>query len=78
MIKFFTARWCTVCTSFKENLQEGDMDNVEVIDAEQEPDLLIEYNIKSVPTFVKVVDGEEIDRKNGSLTRTDFLSWANE
>lgn len=79
MIKWFTADWCTPCQTMKKTLGEEIIDQLEVVDADHEPDEVSKYGIRSIPTFIKFnEEGEEVDRKNGSMSKADFLSWMDE
>lgn len=75
MIKLFTAPWCSACTALKSNLNEEDLENLVIVDVDLEPQEAINYSIKSIPTLIKEVDGEEVDRKSGNMSRSDFLSF---
>lgn len=77
MIKFFTAEWCTACKTMKRTLG-NEIDTLTIVDADNEPDQVISYSIRSIPTFIKIVDGEEVSRKVGSMSKETFLAWVNE
>ena len=52
----FTTRTCPNCKAAKEILREEDV-NVEIIDAEEHPELARKYGIRQAPTLV-VMDQE--------------------
>lgn len=78
MIRLFTADWCTSCQALKQNLGD-ELDSVEIIDADAEPDMIIEANIRSIPTMIKYDDiGNEVSRQLGNMNKTAFISWRDE
>jgi thioredoxin-like negative regulator of GroEL len=48
------------------------------IDADTELEMLENFGIKSVPTFILIEDGKEINRMNGTKTREQFLDFVKE
>jgi thioredoxin len=79
VIKFF-ADWCGPCKAMQptwEKLQEELKDEVifSSIDIDANSQIRAEYGIRSIPTFVLIEDGEEVDRKNGSMTYTEMKEW---
>lgn len=78
-ILFFSAHWCSSCNNLKQNLLPEDLENVEFVDADNQPNEVIKYNIRSIPTLIKLdEEGDEIDRKLGTMTRSQFIEWAGE
>lgn len=76
MIKFFTASWCTACQNLKNNLQEGDLDLVTIIDADSQPNEVQAAGVRSIPTLIKYdEEGEEVNRHSGTMSRSQFLSF---
>ena len=45
------------------------------IDAEEAPDLAMEYEVRGVPTLLLFRRGELIDRKVGFATATELREW---
>ena len=78
MIKMFSAPWCTYCNIMKDNLTEEDLEGVEILNVDEHPNLKEKYGIRTIPAFVKLdEDGEEVDRRIGSMTRENFLAFKN-
>ncbi len=79
----FYADWCGPCKAMEpvfEKLKkdyEGEVE-FESIDVEEEGALASEYGVMSIPTFVILEDGEEVDRKMGAMPEDPFRSWIEE
>lgn len=71
MILMFSAEWCSPCKTIKQWLP----DDVVVLDADVEHDLVNQYKVRSVPTFVKIKNG---DMRTGSMSEREFHKWVNE
>lgn len=69
-VLMFSADWCKYCKIAKGDLLEHQDEvaewNVEVIDTDVSKDLVEQYGVKSLPTFIYLNDaGEELDRVAG-------------
>jgi thioredoxin-like negative regulator of GroEL len=51
--------------------------NYDKIDVSDEFDPAVEYGVKSVPTFIAILDGKEISRHTGVATKEKLLSLFN-
>jgi thioredoxin-like negative regulator of GroEL len=51
--------------------------NYDKIDVSDEFDPAVEYGVKSVPTFIAILDGKEISRHTGVATEEKLLSLFN-
>jgi thioredoxin-like negative regulator of GroEL len=51
--------------------------NYDKIDVSDEFDPAVEYGVKSVPTFIAIVDGKEVSRHTGIATEEKLLSLFN-
>jgi thioredoxin 1 len=76
---YFTADWCNPCKRTKpfadELISEGA--NIKFIDADAEPDMVKNFKILSVPTFILIKNGEEVNRMNGAKTKEQLLEFLN-
>lgn len=78
MIKIlhFTADWCMPCQRLKPIINDFVDNNPTVIyqtiDVDNEFDLALEYEIKSVPTLVIFKDNEIIKRHTGIISYPDL------
>ena len=76
MIRFFTAPWCTACNNLKNSLEEGDLEDIEIIDVDNEPSAPTKYDVRSIPCIIKYdEDGYETERAYGTMSRNQFLSF---
>lgn len=66
----FSASWCQPCKMYKQNLDGKaiNVDNYKVVDIDEYPDLTKQYQIRSVPTTILFIEGEETKRKSGAMT----------
>ena len=59
-ILYFTAEWCNPCKRVRPIAEELDRDNVikfQFIDADDNVDLCRKFEIKAIPTFVLIENG---------------------
>lgn len=66
----FSASWCTPCKVMTATLK--DAEDVKEIDIDQNRELAIEYNIRSVPTLVFLKDGAEVERVKGIIPLAQY------
>jgi thiol-disulfide isomerase/thioredoxin len=59
----------------EELKREGLIDFV-FIDSDTEIELVEKFGIKSVPTYILLEDGFEVDRMSGAKTKQEFLKFA--
>ena len=79
-VLYFTADWCNPCQRTKpiaEELSRDGVINFKFIDADTEIEMLKNFKILSIPTFILVEDGKEVKRMNGAKTREQFLEFVN-
>ena len=70
----FTAGWCGPCRQMKPIISRLQAEGLPVrqIDVEDEPELANEFKVNSIPAFVLVVNGEEVERQVGSTTEASL------
>ncbi len=76
----FFADWCGPCKIMAPIFKEIEKDyagkiEFKSIDVEAEGETASKYGIMSIPTFVLVKDGKEIDRKTGAMPKEVLKSW---
>jgi thioredoxin-like negative regulator of GroEL len=78
---YFTADWCNPCKKVKPVVEELNRENLGtmfyIIDADIETELAKKFEIRSVPTFILMQDGVEINRITGAKTREELLEFIN-
>jgi thioredoxin 1 len=78
---YFTADWCNPCKTVKPIVEEINKDSIikfKIIDVDSEIDLAKSFEIKSVPTFILIEDGNVINRISGAQTKEKLLGFINE
>jgi thioredoxin-like negative regulator of GroEL len=77
-ILYFTADWCNPCKKVKPIVEELNRESSEVkfqvIDADSETELVKKFEVRSVPTFIVLDGGVEIERATGAQTREQLLT----
>ena len=75
--KYFSADWCGPCKQFKPIMQEllDEGYDIEFIDGDENRDLAIEYNIRSIPTTVIEQNGKEINRILGVKSKEEMIGF---
>ena len=78
-VYYFTADWCSPCKKVRPIVEELTRDQSEVkfqiIDVDSEGELARRFEIKSIPTFILIEDGQEINRFTGAKTRKDLENF---
>ena len=75
-VKYFTASWCAPCRMFKPIMKEIEREghSIHFIDVDfDEGDLAEKYRIQHVPTTIIEVNGNEVDRFTGPLSKQEVL-----
>jgi len=74
----FTAIWCNPCKMMAPIIERFISENPDIkytkIDTDDQPLLVNEYAIQSIPTFIAVVDGEIHNRLSGIKRESDIKS----
>jgi len=75
----FTASWCEPCKALSKTIDRIDTEvPIQVIDIDDEPELAQHFNIRSVPTLVKIdEDKKEVERTVGMATQSDLDKFIN-
>ena len=61
---YFTAGWCQPCQTYGPIISQV-QGTVSKVDVEENRDLAMQYNVKSVPTTILLKDGVEVWRNVG-------------
>jgi thioredoxin-like negative regulator of GroEL len=72
---YFYGTFCNPCKSFRPTIDALSREYpVRFVDVDQEPQLVAEHGIRSVPTIVVVENGQSIEKKSGVLTEGQLRS----
>ena len=66
----FSATWCGPCRVLSSILK--DVEGITNVDIDQQKDLAIKHNVRSVPTIVFLKDGEQVERTTGVITLNKY------
>jgi len=78
VIYYFTADWCNPCKKVKPIVEEINRDSTikfQMIDVDSEIELAKRFEIMSVPTFILMDDGKEINRIIGAQNKENLLDF---
>ena len=76
---YFTADWCGPCKTTRPIVEEMKKEGFEFqrIDADYEQSLVKKFEVKSIPTFILLKNGKEINRTTGAKTRKELENFIN-
>ena len=72
----FSADWCGPCKAMKsitDKFQEKSEVTFQKINVDTENIIAKEYGVRSIPCFIVLKDGEQIERKLGTQTLAQLL-----
>jgi thioredoxin-like negative regulator of GroEL len=77
---YFTAEWCQPCKKVKPIVEDMKKDGFQfqLVDVDYEQFLVKQFEIKSVPTFILLENGKEINRITGTKTKKELENFINE
>lgn len=75
----FYADWCGPCKVMEPLLEEiktemGDKLDLKKIDVDADNETAAKYGVMSIPTYIVLKDGQEVDRAIGSQPKESLLS----
>ena len=74
----FTASWCQPCKIMKTMLDEiKPTIPFEVVDIDINPEVAVDYGIRSIPTLIMLNEKGEIKRLSGIKTKEQLTEWLN-
>ena len=77
---YFTADWCAPCKKVRPIVEKLNLDSIvkfQIIDVDSSLEMVKAFEIKSVPTFIIMKDGEIVERCTGPQTREYLLELLN-
>jgi thioredoxin 1 len=74
------ASWCGPCSlkkpTFLHMKEKHKHIHMEFIDVDDEPEFKVAHDVKKLPTFIKIVEGEEVARMEGAKqTSSQLEEW---
>jgi thiol-disulfide isomerase/thioredoxin len=69
-VLYFTAPWCGACERMKDAVAQLRREgfNIRPVNVDAHRALAEKYNVRAVPTFVYVRDGQEVRRRSGFMS----------
>jgi thioredoxin-like negative regulator of GroEL len=76
---YFTADWCQPCKKVKPIVEDMKKEGFQfqMVDADYEQLLVKRFEVRSIPTFILLEDGKEINRITGAKTREELENFIN-
>ena len=77
---YFTADWCGPCKKVRPVVEQINQDSTvkfQLVDVDSELEMVRAFEIKSVPTFIIIKDGEVVNRVTGAKTKQELLDFLN-
>lgn len=72
---FFRAGWCYPCKKMASSLVGAVNLPIIEIDADANPNLVRNYDLKSLPTIILFSKGVQVDQKVGILSESEISTW---
>ena len=71
----FGAPWCAPCKQINKILEELSSEIAIIeIDVDEEDELVAEFDIRNIPTLFYYVDGQQVNKSVGSISKKELLS----
>jgi len=81
-VLYFTADWCNPCKKVRPIVEELNKEQIIakffMIDADIENEMVSDFEVRSVPTFILISNNKEVSRTTGAKTKEELLSFINE
>lgn len=78
-VLYFTAEWCKPCEKVKPIVEQLNRDQITarffMIDADSETEMVEDFGVRSIPTFILIEDNKEVGRTNGAKTREELITF---
>lgn len=77
----FEAEWCAPCKSLSKTLEDSIFDDIDIIKIDIEEDenqnLVNQYQIRNIPTCIYFVNGNEVGKTVGNISKEKILEQFN-
>jgi thioredoxin 1 len=81
VVYYFTADWCQPCKKTRPIVEELNREQTaagfQIIDVDMNNELVTNFGIRAVPTFILFEDGQEKGRLTGGQTRDNLIEFIN-
>lgn len=78
ILKFSTS-YCGPCRLLKKELEDFDLIPIESIDADENEELCLKYNVRSVPVLIFLGENDtELGRRVGFVSKKDLIEQIND
>lgn len=78
-VLYFTAEWCKPCEKVKPIVEQLNHDQITarffMIDADSETEMVEDFGVRSIPTFILIEDNKEVGRIHGAKTREELITF---
>lgn len=75
----FWAAWCGPCKMLGPVIEElaDELDDVEVVkvNVDENPDLMLQYKVRNIPTLILFEDGQAVDKMVGFAGKDEILEF---
>lgn len=80
VVLWFSAYWCSACFLTKNDAEEFAKENEKIakffkVDPDKQEELAMRHEVKNLPAFVLVKNGEKIARLEGKQTKESLNKW---
>lgn len=76
ILKFY-APWCKPCAALAEVIENSEVDvPIESIDVDEQPNIAHQYNVRGLPTLVRLKDGVVDGVKAGMMSLQQYEAFA--
>jgi thioredoxin 1 len=81
-VLYFTADWCNPCKKVRPIVEELNREQITakffIIDADTETEMVEDFEVQTVPTFILINNNIEVARIRGAKTKQELLEFINE
>ncbi len=79
LVDYF-ATWCGPCHAMNPIIEDVEKEytgklKLSKVDVDQNQDQAAQFGVMSIPTYIVLKNGKELDRKVGALTKDKFKTW---
>lgn len=78
-ILFFHTQWCPACKKAEPEIRGIAKRYPGIVfthvDIEKDPEMASQFSISSIPAFIALIDGKEVDRREGFKDGTDLEAF---